>query len=73
MGGTEKAGGKTKILKKGGQAGSKGGCLKKGVGGGGLEPFYEIRERWRVGHGRRFASESVKKVKICHKNFFVRC
>ena len=72
MGGTEKAGGKTKILKKGGQAGSKGGCLKKGVGGG-LEPFYEIRERWRVGHGRRFPSESVKKVKICHKNIFVRC
>ena len=38
-GGTEKRGGKTKILKKGGgQAGSRGGCLKKG----GLEPPYKL-------------------------------
>ena len=29
-GGTEMRGGETKIFKKGGQAGSKGGCLKRG-------------------------------------------
>ena len=40
-GGTERRGGKTKILKKGGgQAGSRGGCLRKG--GGTLEPPYEL-------------------------------
>ena len=32
---TEQRGGNTKILKSGGQAGSKGGCLKEGVGGSG--------------------------------------
>ena len=39
-GGTEKRGGETKILKRG-KAGSRGGCLKKGMGGG-LEPPYEL-------------------------------
>ena len=34
-GGTEKRGRETKILKRGGQAGPKGGCLKKREGGGG--------------------------------------
>ena len=39
-GGTEQRGGNTKILKRGmGQAGSMGGCLKKGEG---LEPPYEL-------------------------------
>ena len=37
VGETEKRGGETKILKRG-QAGSRGGCLKKG----GLEPPYEL-------------------------------
>ena len=44
VGGTEKRGGETKILKRGGQAGSRGGCLKKGAEGG-LEPPYEL---WRL-------------------------
>ena len=37
-GGTEMRGGETKIFKKGGQAGSRGGCLKSG----GLEPPYKL-------------------------------
>ena len=37
--GTENRGGKTKILKGGGQAESRGGCLKKE---GGQEPPYEL-------------------------------
>ena len=38
-GGTEKTGGETKILKRGWQVGSKGGCLKKV---GEVEPPYEL-------------------------------
>ena len=38
-GGTEKRGGDTKILKRGRQAGSRGGCLKKERG---MEPPYEL-------------------------------
>ena len=38
-GGTKKRGGETKILKRRGQAGSRGGCLKKRRG---LEPPYEL-------------------------------
>ena len=38
-GGTEKRGGETKILKRRGQAGSRGGCLKKSCG---LELPYEL-------------------------------
>ena len=34
--GTEKRGWETKILKREGQAGSRGGCLKKGTGAGTL-------------------------------------
>ena len=37
-GGTEKKGGETQILKSGGQAVSRGGCLK-GMGGGARTPF----------------------------------
>ena len=39
MGGTEKRGGDTKVLKRGEQAGSRDGCLKNK---GGLEPPYEL-------------------------------
>ena len=49
MGGTEKGGGDTKLLKRG-QPGLRDGCLKKG----GLKPPYKLGEGWRVDKGRGF-------------------